>query len=158
MIHPLGIINNKEAISVCLPEGAILMPAIHDNLHSIVEDVTLKFLSYLEPLPGSWSILIPDCSKATEEEAASICEVIGHEPYIGYGGTYLYKNYLKDEGCWTALESLSTLLEREKLYSVNPMTHPADIDPASRAHYDKLKSDWQAAQSRVGVWCILVKN
>jgi len=45
-------------------------------------------------------------------------------------------------------EELYSLLRSSGAWTENPIPHPADIKPTSRWHYDKLKADWQAAESK----------
>ncbi len=59
--------------------------------------------------PGSWHLV--GITPLTEEQAGEVVECVGFEPYIGHGGTYIYKNYKEsNKGCWTSIESMETMM------------------------------------------------
>jgi len=54
-------------------------------------------------------------------------------------------------------ESYLSLLEANGIVDRNSASHPSDIDPTNRSHYDKIEQEWQQAQSKVKHYLVLKK-
>ena len=80
--------------------------------------------------PGDWKE-IGLWGSVTEENAKEVVDV--------RGGAYHFS---------TALATLHSLFETG-ISLRNTKSHPADINPTSRAHYDKLSDEWQSAEAEV---------
>jgi len=52
-------------------------------------------------------------------------------------------------------ESYLSLLEANGIVDRNSASHPSDIDPTNRSHYDKIEQEWQQAQSKVKHYLVL---
>ena len=107
----------------------------------------------------------PDC---TEEQAAMVVErdFIGGTPLIWYRN---YKDRLPPSYS-TAKESIASLMEREKIYTVNPLgdyyyeSYPYTVDRPEGSqtfeqweeYYKSLYANWQQAKERTSEnWVIL---
>jgi hypothetical protein len=113
-------LSGREFLAVKLPEGAKLRTLESfkstegDSIvYKLAEDLPDWDYRPLRLHPGSWEIIIPDCSKASESDAGKVVE---QWLSVSNDGTIIFDNYLKDiPKCRTALESLRSLFEREDM-------------------------------------------
>ena len=90
----------------------------------------------------------PDC---TEEQADMILPDRNLDKPCGH----LWNDYMACAGYDTAIESLASLMEREKIYCKNPYEKPLEGDYGFESH--RIIS-WQQAQERTSENWVILKN
>lgn len=80
--------------------------------------------------PGNWQIL---------GEVTSNSATFDIGPLIG-GNTMSAKHNI---------ESFYSLLAADGVYFENPASHPVDIEPQQRSHYDKIVERWQSFEGKL---------
>ena len=102
------------------------------------------------PIPeGQYQIL----GKSTELSEEQMKEILP----IYEGAIRGYRIYTQRPDLLTKdiQESYLSLLEANGIVDRNSASHPSDIDPTNRSHYDKIEQEWQQAQSKVKHYLVL---
>ena len=102
------------------------------------------------PIPeGQYQIL----GKSTELSEEQMKEILP----IYEGAIRGYRIYTQRPDLLTKdiRESYLSLLEANGIVDRNSASHPSDIDPTNRSHYDKIEQEWQQAQSKVKHYLVL---
>ena len=102
------------------------------------------------PIPeGQYQIL----GKSTELSDEQMKEILP----IYEGAIRGYRIYTQRPDLLTKdiRESYLSLLEANGIVDGNSASHPSDIDPTNRSHYDKIEQEWQQAQSKVKHYLVL---
>jgi hypothetical protein len=165
MIHPLTPPEvTPQVIAVKVPLGSKIDVVVDDILHVIFEDKTNHSIA----LPrGKWEPL-GLASSATEETAKRIVEDCPHfaKCWKNYTPSIDPKNWMSSIftpklSCWTALESLTTLMNFKKLFLVNPygdrperMAGGQDGD-SMNAYQAEIKQ-WQEAEKNKSDFVFLI--
>ena len=119
------------------PKWYLLHETIEDNCGCPIE------------FDGDWEIL----GKSTELSEEQMKEILP----IYEGAIRGYRIYTQRPDLLTKdiQESYLSLLEANGIVDRNSASHPSDIDPTNRSHYDKIEQEWQQAQSKVKHYLVL---
>jgi hypothetical protein len=164
--------ESGEYLVVDVPEGS-------ENIKMSEDHIGRSWLEYPNsygcekiPLPVGNYEIIGLHPGITEEQAAGIVEKMSNEFYIGY------KDYRKEISAFhSALESLDSLLEANRIYTVNPIQDPKKqigkyYDPPFDGEFipspysgtmlmNKYREDiekWQAAEDRTSKLKIILEK
>ena len=138
--------NGITILFVEVPEGATRFVTDWKFLIVDIFSPTQKMI----PIPeGQYQIL----GKSTELSEEQMKEILP----IYEGAIRGYRIYTQRPDLLTKdiRESYLSLLEANGIVDRNSASHPSDIDPTNRSHYDKIEQEWQQAQSKVKHYLVL---
>ena len=138
--------NNQTILLVEVPEDAIGF--IIDYLYLICNPYESD-KKVIELPQCQWEIL-GKSTELSEEQMKEICPLY-KSAIVGYR---IY-NQRPDLLTKDIQESYLSLLEANGIVDRNSASHPSDIDPTNRSHYDKIEQEWQQAQSKVKHYLVL---
>jgi len=138
--------NGITILLVEVPEDATRFVTDWKFLIVDIFSPTQKMIPIME---GSWEIL----GKSTELSEEQMKEILP----IYEGAIRGYRIYTQRPDLLTKdiQESYLSLLEANGIVDGNSASHPSDIDPTNRSHYDKIEQEWQQAQSKVKHYLVL---
>ncbi len=176
-----------------LPEKRVLFLAVPENVKqvNVNNDVSSAILYCMDVLStpdnwksvsiqkGNWQIAIPSVVNVTEEQVVEVVEANGtdvpivYRDYLSTGAKFLHsRNFVR----FTAIASLHSLMEREKIWLKNPRGEkepepinfeyeyeesyqPEDDFEYDERLYKQALVDWHEAQSRTSPdYVVLIEN
>jgi hypothetical protein len=148
---------NDNVIALKFPEGAygFQIHGPNDKKDRLLWYAKDGYVSNEYLPPGKWKIL-GKLDELTDQDKEKCVSHIGWDPFKEYLD-YRYGSFTFT----TAIESFQSLLDANKLYSVNPL---GEKEPEIREYTnDELEGlpsikEWQAAEDNTGDWLIILRE